>query len=100
MRTLISSNPLTKRKTIMASDVDAVRIYTEQDVTDVVEDNKAHFNNTDERAPWGELTRIASIPTSIYYKLKREGIIDDKKKFRAWLRDRDNLAFRTRPGKI
>jgi hypothetical protein len=99
-KTIISSNPLTKRKTVLASDTDAVRIYSEQDVTDVLEDNKSFYNSTDERARWGEMTRVASIPTSVYYDLKRRGLVDDKEKFKAWMNDPDNRLFRTRPGRV
>jgi hypothetical protein len=99
-KTTISANPLSKKRTVLASDTDAVRIYTEQDVTDVLEDNKSFYNSIDERARWGEMTRVASIPTTVYYDLKRRGLVDDKEKFKAGMNDPDNRLFRTRPGRV
>ena len=81
-------------------DKDEFTIETRQDVNPLVELNKAKFNQIDEKARWGELSQVASIPLNIYYDLKKRGIIDDKKKFRAWLNDPDNRAFRTRPGQV
>lgn len=71
-----------------------------EDVGDLITENKRDFNAKDERARWSEHEHVARIPPSIYYDLKRRGIIDDEKKFRAWLNHPDNRAFRTRPGKI
>lgn len=81
-------------------DKDEFTIETRQDVNPLVELNKQKFNAIDERARWGELSQVASIPLNVYYDLKAKGIIDDKKKFRAWLNDPDNRAFRTRPGQV
>jgi hypothetical protein len=81
-------------------DKDEFTIETRQDVSSLVELNKAKFNQTDEKARWGELSQVASIPLNIYYDLKKRGILDDKKKLRAWLNDPDNRAFRTRPGQV
>ena len=75
-------------------------IETVNDVEDRVEMNKAHYAGTDERARYGEGQRVASIPLPIYFDLKRQGILDDDKKFRAWLNDPANRHFRTRPGRV
>lgn len=77
-----------------------IGLQTVQDVTDIVEDNKASFNATDERAKWGEGQKIASIPMAVYYDLKNRGIIGDDAKFKAWLNSPDNRFFRTRPGRV
>jgi hypothetical protein len=37
---------------------------------------------------------------ALFYKLKQQGIIDDPKKMKAWLNDRDNQLFRTRAGRV
>ena len=81
-------------------DKDEFTIETRQDVSSLVELNKSKFNQIDEKARWGELSQVASIPLNIYYDLKKKGILDDKKKLRAWLNDPDNRAFRTRPGQV
>jgi len=59
------------------------------------------FNSFDERARWADdMNHVAQIPMPIYFQLKDQGILDDDKRFRAWLNDRDNNVFRTRPGKV
>jgi len=76
-------------------------IQTQQDVTAVVEANKADFNKVDERANWkGEWHHVASIPEGVYYQLKAEGKLDDQAYMKRWLNDPDNRFFRTRPGQV
>jgi len=43
---------------------------------------------------------VASIPLSIYYDLKRQGIVDDPVRLKRWLNDSDNKYFRTRGGVV
>lgn len=76
----------------------AFTIEERQEVNDLVEQNKYLANEDDGR--YGEMNRVASIPLTIYWELKRKGIIDDAKKFKAWLNDRDNLVFRTKMGRV
>lgn len=76
-------------------------LHTEQDVTDLVEANKAAYNAVDERATWaGDWHRVASIPISVWFDLVRQGIANDEARLRRWMNDRDNLVFRTRPGRV
>jgi ribosomal protein L19E len=78
-----------------------VTIQTEQDVTAVIEANKAIYNAQDEKANWkGEWHLVASIPESLYYKMKAEGKIDDQEYMKRWLNSSENQFFRTRPGKV
>lgn len=79
---------------------DEATIQTQQDVTAIIEENKDEFNQVDERARWGEWTRVASIPLSLYYQMKAEGKIDDQEYMKRWLNDSNNQFFRTRPGKV
>ena len=67
---------------------------------DVDESNTRARNATDKRTKWGEMARVASIPLSVYYDLKRQGIVDDQKAFKKWLNDPDNRVFRTREGTV
>ena len=53
----------------------------------------------DKHAKYGEWSKIASIPLSIYYELKKKGITDDPKRLKKWLNDPDNKYFRTRGGR-
>ena len=73
-------------------------IQTEQETTDIVEANKTAYNDAPDR--WGEFTRVASIPLSLYFDLKKKGIADDDAAMKRWLNDPDNRFFRTRAGRI
>jgi hypothetical protein len=73
-------------------------IQTEQDTTGIVEANKAAYNDAPER--WGDMTRVASIPLSLYFDLKKKGITDDPVAMKRWLNDPDQRFFRTRPGTL
>lgn len=79
---------------------DQATIETQQDVTAIIEENKQEYAQIDERARWGEWTRVASIPLSIYYQLKAEGKLDDQAYMKRWLNDPDNKYFRTRSGQV
>lgn len=79
---------------------DEATIETRQDVSQIIEENKQEYAQVDERARWGEWTRVASIPLSIYYKLKAEGKLEDEAYMKRWLNDPDNKYFRTRSGEV
>lgn len=86
-------------ETMFMDDEDIV-IQEQADVTDLVEQNKALHAESEKHTPYGEFTRVASIPLNIYFELKRKGVIDDPKALKAWLNDPDNRFFRTRAGKV
>jgi hypothetical protein len=80
-------------------------IETRQDISEILENNKAQFNAIDERTKWGEFTKVASLPNVVVDDLNTKGImrgfaVIDEKRFRAFLNDPDNRFFRTRPGQI
>ena len=50
-------------------------VETVQDMTGIAEYNKRAYNNTDKK--WKDVNKVASIPLSVYYDLKRRGIADD-----------------------
>lgn len=82
-------------------DRDRFKIVATQPVDDIMDANKALAAETDERANWrGDIHRVASIPLTVYYDLKKRGILSDKKAFKRWLNDPENRHFRTRPGVI
>lgn len=89
------------------------RIETRQDVAPLLAANKEEYAGTDERArfnvrgkesPLG--ARMASIPLQVWGQLVQQGIVNwdyevlDEKRWKSWLNDNENLAFRTRPGRI
>ena len=82
------------------ADKDEAKIETVFEVGGIIEANKEQFNSTDERAKWGEWSRVASIPMALYYRLKQQGILDDRAALKRWLNDPDNRLFRTRPGRV
>lgn len=108
MRRLFDHDPLTKKSTFFHYDHqdDTYVIETVQDVEDLVELNKAQRNATEKHTPWGEGQIAARIPMWLYFKLRRENVIDpeghvhDETRFMKWLNDSDNLAWRTRFGTV
>ena len=82
------------------ADTDKATIETRQDVSKIIEENKQEYAHIDENARWGEWTRVASIPMSIYFQLKREGKLDDEAYMKKWLNNPDNKYFRTRSGEV
>jgi hypothetical protein len=82
------------------ADRDEATIETVFEVGDLVEQNKAQYSATDERTRWGEWSKVASIPMPLFYRLKKDGIIDDPSAMKRWLNDPDNRFFRTRPGRV
>jgi hypothetical protein len=81
-------------------DGDTYILENVQDAEDIVETNRALKNLYDERTPFADMERVASIPLVVYMDLEKRGIIDDDAAFRKWLNDKDNEFFRTRPGRI
>ena len=83
-------------------------IQTRQDVSDIVEQNKKEYNSFDERARWSDNlfgNKVASIPMTVIDELNKQGImrgfaVQDEKRFRSWLNERDNRVFRTRTGVV
>lgn len=103
-------DPITKTRRTFHWDRDGNYVIdTQQDVTDVLEQNKALHAMTDERARWtdrGAGTLVGSIPMSVYFDLQKRGVIDaegnvhDDKPLLKWLQDPENKHFRTRPGRL
>ena len=95
-----------KKQTAHTTEDGGIVIATEQDVTEIIEQNKKEYNATNGR--WKEdvlSNKIASIPMTVIDTLNKQGIMKgfdvvDQKKFRAWLNDPDNRFFRTRQGKV
>lgn len=79
-------------------------IETKQDVSDLIELNKARQNTDHGR--WGEFTMVASFPMTILMELVKQNILDigfnviNDKAFGRWLNDPENAVWRTRLGKV
>lgn len=99
---ILKDDPVTKVRKVMHADPYTGDGYveTEQDVTDLIELNKAHYAMFDERARCakdGEM--VASIPITVYWNLPRH-IREDEKEFRKWLDAPEQRHFRTHPTKL
>lgn len=80
-------------------ELDEYTIETVQDVQPIVDANKRAYNAEDKHYK-GELHRVASLPLSVFFDLKKRGILDDQKAMKKWLNDPDNRYFRTKPGRV
>lgn len=104
MRRLLRSDPITRASSTfheVPGDEGAFVIESAQDIEPTLVENRIIRNRFDERSDWkGDFHKIASIPNVILFDLKRRNILDDDKKFKNWLNDRDNRMFRTRPGRV
>lgn len=100
-RRIFDTDPLTgiTRYWHVKSDGEFV-IETQQQVSGIAEANKRSFADTDTKAKYGDMAKVASIPLNVYYELKRQGIVDDPKAMKKWLNDPDNRVFRTRGGTV
>lgn len=95
-----------KTTSVGLNDKDEITIKQEQDVTELLEQNKKEYNNADSK--WSDElfgNKVASIPFTAVDKLNKEGIMKgftvlDQKRFFAWLNDPANLFFRTKPGQL
>lgn len=100
MRKVLDHDPNTGISHVFYYDdvTDEATITAEQDVDDVIEFNKAQYNET--HGKFGEFCKVASLPLVVYHDLQKRGILNDAKAFKRWLNDPDNRFFRTRPGHV
>lgn len=71
-----------------------------QRVDPILEANKSEFNEDKGRQGDGIGHKVASIPLHIYFDLRKQGIVQDRKRFAKWLNDIENRAFRTWGGSV
>lgn len=81
---------------------DVMRIQQVQDVDTIIEANKREYNDSPTRfgGDGAGFIKVGSIPLVEYYRLRREGILDDQQALAKYLNDPDNRAWRTRGGKL
>ena len=83
-------------------------IEQKQDITGIIEANKAEYNQSMSRSGWSDDAfgnKVASIPLTVFAELDKQGItrgftVIDMKRFKEWLNNPDNQVFRTRLGRI
>jgi hypothetical protein len=106
MKKLLSHDPLTGISKVFHYDpsVDEKNfiIETVQETTPIVEANKAEFQNSAALGKSGKenMVKVASIPLTLYFELKRKGVANDPAAMKRWLNDPDNRFFRTREGVV
>lgn len=103
---ILEHDPFTKTQTIFHpthDDAGTFHLEEVQDAEDIVDVNRRLYNSVDERARFGNMARVASIPLVVFFDLWKKGMFRGSKlskEDRAWLNDKDNRYFRTRPGHI
>ena len=105
MQKISEEKTLEGKRTWYADGEGGVIIKDEQDVSAILEANKAAYNQTDERTRWGDGARVAEIPNSVIADLNVQGIMRgftvlDQKRMKAFLNDPANRFLRTRPGRV
>ena len=60
-------------------------IETQQDITKIVEMNKRSQNEN--HGTHGDMPKVATLPLTILFDLKRKGILDSGKKMLKWLEE-------------
>jgi hypothetical protein len=81
-------------------------IETRQNVSAIIELNKAKYNPTKKSTPYGELDEVANYPLTILMELAKQGIVSaggrvlDQRRYKAWLNDPANEMWRTRRGRV
>ena len=95
------------RQSVSHDTDEGIVIATQQDVTDIIEQNKREYNASS--TTWGDgdvfSNKIASIPFTVIDELNKQKImrgfhVVDSKRFKAWLNNPDNRFFRTKQGTV
>jgi hypothetical protein len=102
---IVSWNPDTATQQKLHFEGDDLVLHTQQDVTEILELNKAQFAAENSKAveKWkGEWHQVARIPLSIYFQLQKRGLLKKGREndLKAWLNDNENRFFRTRAGRV
>jgi len=96
------------KETSFVDNGDQLIVKQSQDITAIIEANKAEYNQSMSRSGWSEDAfgnKVASIPLTVFAELDKQGItrgftVIDMKRFKEWLNNPDNQVFRTRLGRI
>lgn len=107
MAKILGTDKIKKRQSVAHNTDDGIVIATEQDITEIIEQNKREYNASS--TTWGDgdvfSNKIASIPFTVIDELNKQKIMRgfhvlDSKRFKAWLNDPDNRFFRTKQGTV
>ena len=95
---VIEVDPATRTKKLFHWDA-ATQSFTIEvvtDVEDVIEQAKLERNNINTKSWKGDMHKVASLPLSIWFKLRQSGCLQDQKCIRKFLLDPENRHFLTR----
>jgi hypothetical protein len=107
MAKILGTDKTKKRQSVAHNTDDGIVIATEQDITEIIEQNKREYNTSS--TTWGDgdvfSNKIASIPFTVIDELNKQKImrgfhVVDSKRFKAWLNNPDNRFFRTKQGTV
>lgn len=107
MAKILGTDKIKKRQSVAHNTDDGIVIATEQDITEIIEQNKREYNASS--TTWGDgdvfSNKIASIPFTVIDELNKQKIMRgfhvlDSKRFKAWLNNPDNRFFRTKQGTV
>ena len=85
---------------------DRLTLKHEQDVSDILEQNKAAANAKSSSDKWGEFERVASIPATVVMEWMNEGInvmaptAEDQRRIKQKLNSNEYAFLRTRGGRL
>lgn len=90
---------------------DQLIVEQKQDISAIIEHNKALYNQSMDRKGWdgnnafAPQNKVASIPLVVFAELEKQGItrgfqVLDMDRFKAFLNNPDNQVFRTRMGTV
>jgi len=97
--------------TTFVDEDDKLIIAQSQDISAIVDRNKAQYAQSMTNKGWdgnnaiSPKNKVASIPFLVFTELEKQGItrgfqVLDMKRFKAFLNNPDNQVFRTRMGKV
>jgi hypothetical protein len=96
---IVSDDPVTRNRSRLVYDGDHLHVRNNQEVSEIVEFNRAEFNSIDGGvAADGE--RTGRIPMVIVYDLMRKGIWEDDDALLQWLELPENAAWKVHPGRF
>jgi len=72
--------------------------YNDDVIKALMDQNQREANAFSATGSHGDIVKVASIPTGLYYEWQRQGITQDKEAMRRRLNDSDYAKFRTTSG--
>lgn len=97
-KALLSTDATVLAKTEIEASDGKIVLRNAQDAEPIIERNKRW--QSEGQGVGKNYRHVAQLPLVVYFDLQKRGILDDPKKFDAWLNDSDNRFFRVWTGKL